>query len=221
MRMPADGRLHAPIGGVRFPSAQAEGAATMLDMYVEVVASGYTRRQYRAGELDLVFWLDRVLVDMSAAWLLHHRTSSAVLRSVFEAALPSDHAPIEFSLSAPSRRNASRPLPRWVAAHPSVCHRGSLGLLDLFTGPLSRPTERSDPPPPLAKAPPPFKAWPARDRRRTRPAWAEPPRTRAPRSPAAILCPADAEGPSGGPRTGRGPPGRYRAGFHTPGRSAA
>lgn len=89
-----------------------------LQGYAEVVPSGYTRRQYREGVIDLVSRIDRMFCSLPTHLLLRHRATGATLRSVFDDALPSDRAPVSFSLSDIARKCAHRPIPRWVSAHP-------------------------------------------------------------------------------------------------------
>lgn len=94
----------------------------ILQGYAEIVPSGYTRRQYRDGILDLVSRIDKMFSSLPTHLLLRHRASGGILRSIFDDSLPSDHAPISITLSDVVRQRAARLVPRWVSAHP-LFHR--------------------------------------------------------------------------------------------------
>lgn len=115
---PDEGRLDVRLGALRFSLAGPESITETLHDYAEIVASGYTRRQSREGEISLLSRIDRVFCSLPTGALLRCRAGSAVLRSIFDLSVPSDHAPIALTLHDAPRRKGPRVPPTWVSSHP-------------------------------------------------------------------------------------------------------
>lgn len=133
---PEEGRLDMTTGALRFAPATPGSMTETLPEYVEVVPSGYTRRQYRDGEVSLLSRIDRVLCSLSTRALLQCRASTSTVRSIHDPHLPSDHAPVDLTLTAPRCRKGPRIPPAWVSRRPMFLERldavyASNGLNDL------------------------------------------------------------------------------------------
>lgn len=61
--------------------------------------------------------------SLSTRALLQCRARSAIVRSIHDPHLPSDHAPVDLTLSAPCSRRGPRIPPTWVSEHPLFLER--------------------------------------------------------------------------------------------------
>lgn len=98
-----EGRLQLRTGSVR--PGRDNGTACLEESfpdYAEIIADGYSRRQYRDGDLDVVSRIDRVQSNAHTSDLLSLRSSARYMTPIGDLGLPSDHSALEIRLSPPS-----------------------------------------------------------------------------------------------------------------------
>lgn len=116
---PTEGRLDTSSGTVVADRGELQKAFDELfPSFCEVPAPGYSRRQFREGEVSLLARIDRVWLNLPTAMLRQCHAQSHYSSSPLDPLLPSDHAALLLRLQAPSQHTGGkRPIPRWVTEH--------------------------------------------------------------------------------------------------------
>lgn len=113
-----EGRLDAATGAIRPERHDRAGyIEERFPEFAEIVAEGFSRRQFRSGELDILSRIDRVMMNSHTADLDSVRASARHVSSVVDVTIPSDHVAVELVLSLPAR-GSRRTIPRWIIDHP-------------------------------------------------------------------------------------------------------
>lgn len=119
-----EGRLDVATGTVRHERHDRAGVLEeRFGDFAEIVADGYSRRQYRAGEMDVLSRIDRVFMNSLTCDLDAVRASARYVSSVLDTHVPSGPTAIELVLSLLAR-GLRRTIPRWMLDHPmfhSLC----------------------------------------------------------------------------------------------------
>lgn len=113
-----EGRLHSRTGELRSERSDRVGLLEgRFSEFAEVVADGYSRRQYRDGELDVLSRIDSALMNSHTQDIDVVRASARYVSAIVDTTVPSAHVALELVLQVarPARRNT---IPRWVTDHP-------------------------------------------------------------------------------------------------------
>lgn len=104
-----EGRLDVATGAMR--PERHDRAGFMEDRFAEfaeVVADGYSRRQFRGGSLDVLSRIDRVMINSLTTDLDSVRASARYVTPLSDVTLPSDHTALGLLLSSPPRGTRRR-----------------------------------------------------------------------------------------------------------------
>lgn len=115
---PAEGRYEVRTGRTRYAtSVEATMFADLFGDFTEAIADGFSRQQFRDGEVDLLSRLDHAYINGDAEELIGGRCQARYTEPMGSVRAASDHSPLEVRFLPP--RQWRRVIPPWVARHPA------------------------------------------------------------------------------------------------------